>query len=65
MGLGRPTFMRWRVVSLLKVLHRTLIDFENRKYRPGDGMHYPLNPRAEEVLAKLAEDLVNADRDNN
>ncbi|KAJ3534823.1 hypothetical protein NMY22_g6758 [Coprinellus aureogranulatus] len=33
--------------------------------RPGDGLRYPLNPRAEEMLAKLAEELVKADRENN
>ncbi|KAJ3511102.1 hypothetical protein NMY22_g15759 [Coprinellus aureogranulatus] len=32
---------------------------------PGDGLRYPLNPRAEEMLAKLAEELVKADRENN
>ncbi|TEB24551.1 zf-DHHC-domain-containing protein [Coprinellus micaceus] len=30
---------------------------------PGDGMHHPRNPRAEDILAKLAADLVKADHD--
>ncbi|KAF6755787.1 DHHC palmitoyltransferase-domain-containing protein [Ephemerocybe angulata] len=29
---------------------------------PGDGTHQPRNPRADELLAKLAEDLIKADR---
>lgn len=30
----------------------------------GDGMYYPRNPRAEEVLSQLASDLVKADRNS-
>lgn len=32
-------------------------------YRKGDGRGFPRNPRSEEMLAKLADDLHNADKD--
>jgi hypothetical protein len=32
--------------------------------RTGDGKHFPRNPRAEEMLARLAVELVKADRNN-
>lgn len=32
--------------------------------RAGDGKHFPRNPRAEEMLARLALELVKADRSN-
>ena len=31
--------------------------------RMGDGRAFPRNPRSEEMLAKLADDLHNADKD--
>jgi len=31
--------------------------------RKGDGRTFPRNPRSEEMLAKLADDLRNADKD--
>jgi hypothetical protein len=32
-------------------------------HRKGDGRAFPRNPRSEEMLAKLADDLHNADKD--
>ena len=32
-------------------------------FRMGDGRAFPRNPRSEEMLAKLADDLNNADKD--
>lgn len=32
-------------------------------YRMGDGRSFPRNPRSEQMLVKLADDLHNADKD--
>jgi hypothetical protein len=53
----------WEVQGMLSILDievRLTLDANHRK---GDGRAFPRNPGSEEMLAKLADDLHNADKD--
>lgn len=39
-----------------------MTDHSTRLARTGDGMNFPRNPRADELLARLASELVDADK---
>ena len=59
-GVGLPGFFV-EVLRKCPIL-TTRVPIQSPFCRPGDGLHYPRNPHADEMLSKLARELVKADR---
>ena len=58
--------LSWVVLGMSSVLDVTSVEFRFSvltNCRMGDGRAFPRNPRSEEMLAKLVDDLHNADKD--
>jgi hypothetical protein len=63
MGLGVQDIYRWRGVSrFCPHLMRENVDRMSSS-RKGDGRTFPRNLRSDELLARLAEEIVKMDKD--